>query len=554
MSQTEFNLNELMDQCSQSSLGKALVLEEQRAVFKLSQAGDTVTAQVRGSGANAYQVKLNLAAQRADCTCPAAEYQAVCKHAAAVILQLQSGEPAADEDEESALVRGLLAEKSHEQLIDLALELLADNEALWQKWLLQAQLAQQAPDLRQLKKLITAALPARGVWEWHAVREYFDSAYQQFEAIWAAQESLPVEAQFQLTEHALKRLNKVLQQIDDSGGSRFDIEGQLNEKLPDLFAELDWPAKKKADWLFGHIEKPLDLFPDVPDDFSLDTGTEAALNELCTCALENALQHATGEDDSFHYRWQLDRLARPLVRAAERKGDWREQVRIGGLLAQRHYDYLRLSELCLEHNEPLDAEHWLGKALKVAKAVYEQRQCQHHQVKISLALNEPAAAWKLAWQLFAESPSFEAYQRLAQLHQQLGEPQAEFLQQVETLLSGKGEAVLAFYLEQQQWDKARGWVATNKAAGYLLLQLANAIMAEHPDEAITLHLRVVRVTIEQTENRAYQEAVKQLKHLRKLWKQHKQPAAKFDAAVRELAQTYKRKRNMLALLHKHFDF
>ena len=193
-----------------------------------------------------------------------------------------------------------------EVLIALLLEELGRDEHRWQHWLQRAERSGQPVTQASLVKQINEALPKQSLWEWREVADYFDEAENQFEAIWEVLESLSVEAQWALVEHALSRLNQVLEQIDDSGGHRFGIEGQLTSRLPTLFRQLPWSEQQQADWLFEHlVERPLDVFPSL-SDFG-DACHNPSLLVLC----EQALARPQASDDDREHRWQrLNSLAR----------------------------------------------------------------------------------------------------------------------------------------------------------------------------------------------------------------------------------------------------
>ncbi|MCD8548113.1 MAG: hypothetical protein LRY38_06770, partial [Aeromonadaceae bacterium] len=285
-----------------------------------------------------------------------------------------------------------------------------------------------------MKQQIDAALPEENLWEWREVADYFMEAETQFEAIWAALSSLPVETQWALIEHALARLNQVLEQIDDSGGHRLGLEGQLTSRLPKLFRQLPWSEQQQADWLFAHLlEKPLDVFPSLAD-FG-DAGHSPSLLALC----EQALARPQASGDDWERRWQRQRYAEPLLAAAKSRGDWRTELTILSRLAETVRDWLAVCQLCLDHQEPLDGEFWLAKARKQASNPYEQYQCDRLEIALCEQLADKARAWALGNRLFEQQPSFEEYQQLHQLQQRLAWQDATWLSRVEQTLKAAAQ-------------------------------------------------------------------------------------------------------------------
>ena len=555
---------EIEQRAGTNSLDKGKDLYQSGQVSQLSKNGEVVKAQVLGH--HVYQVELVLGNPMTNaCTCPAAEYQDFCKHCVAVALAVHNEDKIEDGtvEDPTEKLRQFLAQKPAEELVELLLGYIESNEREWDKWQLKLQTSQGSMAVKELKKFVTKALPLRDVWEWDRVRNYFDNAEMLFEQIWDAFESLTVSEQWEITLHGLERLNKVIARIDDSGGFRFTLEGQLNEKLPTIFKQLDWPVEKKAQWLAERLDGAgLDIFPDVPADFELSEELEQSLLVLCRASFETRLQGCEVSD--FKQSWPLQKLSRPILDHAERIGDWQQQVYILAKLAHRYSDYLDISELCLRYQQELDAEDWLIRAKKHSTKDHELRQCLHHEVLVRQALGENKIAWKIAWQLFTDQPNFSDYKQLAQLHQELGEPEADFLVKIESLLAGcyqdpkvgrriyNFDAVLEFYLDLNMADKARAWAKQHKAGHGTLLKLADKIVADHPIECAALYKRVLESIIAKTNNAAYQEAIKLLVKLAGALSIHSHNSSIIEGMVAELAKEFKAKRNMMKLLREHF--
>lgn len=449
-------------------------------------------------------------------------------------------------------------------MIALLLEYICRDDDEYEKWLFTLDTAEKGSSLSLLKKQVTQALPLHDVWGWNEVRDYFTKAELRFDAIWPEMETLSVEDQWELAAVMIERLNKCLEHIDDSGGFRFTIEGQLNERMSSLFSQLNWPATKKAEWLFEHFNNiRFDVFPAIPEDFTLDDETEKLFLSFCMQQLETVV--SKGDLTKREVYWAARRNASPLIDAAKRRKNWKEEIHIQSLYAVSVRDYLDLSKICLENQEALEAEHWLRRAEKAARDQSDKRTCRQYEVDVRLALGEKAVAWKLAWELFTEQPNFGAYQSLRDMHKQLGEPEPEFLNKIEAIFLASyrepsqfgvmpvgSDSVLEFYLEQHELEKARNWIKEHKASSALLIRLANNIVGKQPDEAIALYARVVSVIIDGTNNSAYQRAIDLLITLRKNLEKHKQDKSNFYLVISDLAKKFKQKRNMVALLKKHF--
>ncbi|WP_083445853.1 SWIM zinc finger family protein [Gallaecimonas pentaromativorans] len=546
------NEQQILAEAGSATFAKGMQLLAQNRVMQFTLEAERCTAMVQGS--RPYQVQIDLHSGRAFCSCPAAEYQNLCKHGVAVALRLslanQGVEPANDE---RAQLRAHFADKAADELVEIVLDCLEQSPHLWQKWLLQVRSAKQPLSVAELKKRLTQALPLRSLWDWDEVRDYFIDAEQQLDILWPVLARLATEDQWTLANHALKRFNLVLERLDDSGGNRFAVEEQLCRQLATVFGRLDWSDQKKAQWLFDNLDNDQDIFPRVPEDFSLSAETQQALGALCEQALQKETKVLKGKTPDFEYTWRMSRYAAPLLALAIQNDDWREQLRIRAMLASQSDDFLALCQLCLAHQAQDEAQAWLDRAYASAKSRHEKNACRHHEVEVKLAFGDSQGAWSLAWQLFTEAPNYEAYQELAKLYGQLGQPSPDFLAQVESCFEQKGgEALLAFYLEQRQLDKAREWTKNHSANSGLLLALSEELLEWHPDEAIALVLKVVKPLIEQTHNDAYQQAILHLSQLQKQLRDQGHSLKPFQDTIEQLADQYRRKRNMLALLKEHF--
>ncbi len=551
------DIEELLLTAGPQTFQKGVLLFQKNKVSNIKMKGNTATATVQGS--LSYQVKMTIQPElTCQCTCPAAEYMTVCKHAVAVGLSLNG--PLADVEDETRdeqVLRRYFSEKSAPELVELLLQSLESDELQWRNWLLKAKLSQNDMSLAELKKLVTKALPVRDIWGWSEVSSYFSAAEKQIDSLWNAMVSLPIESQWQLTEHVLMRLNKVLERIDDSGDYRFGIEGQISEKMPELFELLSWPAEKKAQWLFEHLnQREYDVFPDINANFTVTGEVEACLLKMCRSTLEEMADELKSGKDRTDIARRMRVYAQPLLKAARAINNWREEERLLAMQAYQCRDYLALAQLCLDHQEELDAEDWLLRAKKVATQ-YEKQNCANIDIKVRIALGETAQAWKLGWQLFENARSFRAFQELQELHDELGQPEPELLTKVEQLFANpknqhQRDAQCEFYLSIGKPDAAKQCVKEGLISIELLLKVADAIVATAPSESLAIYLQVARKMLEISDNKIYQRVTDLLLHLQKQLKRQQHPLGDFEAAVGELAMEFRRKRNFTALLNKHF--
>jgi len=453
-------------------------------------------------------------------------------------------------------------QKSADELSDIILNYIgesADEQSRWQLAMLNDQGGLSGGEI---KKMITKALPKKQVWGYAEARAYFHHCNNMFVDIFTAIDNLPVDKQWQLTLHALVRLNTVLEQVDDSGGYRLGLEGELNQRLSTLFNQQAWSDDEKAQWIFEHYKTyKYDVFPSVPEDFDLTKPVASIFVGLCQAEAQK--RHKQGLDlSNWEEKYAFKRLLEPQIEQAKNNNDLPAQCQLMAMSAYDESDYLNIAQLCLDHNEPLDAEYWLKKAYKAVKTDANKISCQKCEVELRLALKEYQQAWQLAWQLFSQTPSFAGYQALIALEQKTGVIDDQFKDKVEQVFTQsyaensyggivhEADALLSFYLYHQQIAQARLWVKSHKAEPSKLLKLADLLVGEHAQDAIDLYARVVLPTISQGNNQAYQRATNLLLSLEKQLQGTHTEA--LQVMIGQVIKQHKAKRNMMKLLKTHF--
>ncbi|WED22818.1 SWIM zinc finger family protein [Vibrio sp. JC009] len=552
-----FDMDEFLRRAGDLTFARGIALVKNGCVRHLHSQGDTVFATVDGTLEYKVQISRDTPVS-CYCTCPAAEYQDICKHAVAVAMQTNLTPPEVIDEKE--IIHSYLSQQAPDELIDIIMGFLKKDEAHWNSWLLRAQASIDIPTLKQLKSWVDDALPQEELWGWGESSGYFQDAEIQFEAIWNVFGLVTTKDQWELIQYIIDRLNLVLERIDDSDGSRFGLERVIAEKMPVIFDRLDWSQEKKAQWLADRlVDDEYDVFPSIEECFADVYSSNEVFISLCQKNLEKLC--ALGDEKSY---WKAKNYAAPLLALARQSGEWRKEVSIKAMLARRTREYLALSKFCREHNELLDAESWLIKARRVANAGYETDACDREEVIVREAMGEYQSAWKLANRVFESSPSFSEYLRLNQIRKRCEIDDPALLSRVEDLLkqayqepdgryvSHQSDDLVRFYIDQSRLDEACVWVETHKVGSNALIELANEVLNDNPETAMRYYFRTVTATIEQTHNSAYEKALRYLQSLEKRLEPLPEVKRAFYENVGKLATKYKRKRNMFKLLKSSY--
>ncbi|KZW98287.1 hypothetical protein JL49_24315 [Pseudoalteromonas luteoviolacea] len=552
---TEYDIKQLCD--DEKIFLKGNALANKGAVKKLSLKDDAVHAIVCGS--DDYEIELDPEALNWwACNCPAARYQSMCKHIVATSLTLltsEGGKNVVDADSEREHIKKYLNEtqgaKNPDVLMQMYLDLLAKDDVNWQEALNKAMLSKSCVSYKDVKSVITRALPLKDIWEWREVDHYFLNAERQLDKVWSSLNALDVKAQWKLLWYILERLNKVLLRIDDSNGARFGIEGGLYQNMPKVFAKLPWSEAEKAEWLFNNLADPqFDVFPSIESYFSDEIQSNTVFLTKCQQYIEQPKNKQDG--------WRQHVVVDVLLSLAN---SWQDKINIKLKVAATSRDYLEIAELCLDNNHDLDAEHWLEKARRVDDS-RDSVACDRLAIKIKLHHGELQGAWKLANQVFSARPSFYEYEALVVFKKQHNIDDDGFVSRVEqefiaaTKLNKQYgrlafDNLLAFYIAQQDLKPACQLIESYNANDDLKIKLANALINSSPTQSLNLYEQVVKEKINWTNNDAYQEVIKLLLSLEK--KLPSKAQAQFYQFIGDLAHNNKRKRNMFALFNQHFE-
>lgn len=569
MHKTLLSLEELKREADPAIVKKGEALYLSRAVSSISQTDDTVTATV--SGTEHYQVSL----QRRDgnwdfhCTCPAISYQGVCKHCVAVVMACHNTEsevdtaktPAAKEDPDARLkayIQGL----SPEVLADELFKLVSHDQSHYKRWLNKSELAAGQADLKSLKKVITKVLPARHLWEYRKVSAYFTSAENTLSDVLDRAQVLSADDQFKLVFHGYQRLNKALEKVDDSAGYRFGVESMLNATLCKVVAQLNWTAKKKAQWLYDALVRGYDVFPAIPRDFNLDEADMKAFTDVCQMQFDAIEVEAdvTQREPNYH----LNTLGRILLSHAPEAQTFALAIAIKAKMITSMRDTLSIVKFCLEQGEMDAAQDWLRQAK--AGSDDGTQLWLGSAVEVHLALGKTDQAWQYAWQQFQGNPSFDGWITLRRVCEAIERPFANIYADVEQALVDAptikrrgfyhdASDLLRFYLSNHQNDKALLWLSNNKADESGLRQATKHFLPD-PDtavQAIDFAARALAFILSNADKRAYQEGVDFLASIEGQLPDNELAQTAFAALITSVAKDNARRPNMMILLRNQFS-
>lgn len=549
------------------------VYHERGHVNSVHERDTSVRAWVRGTGT--YQVTLSEHAGRlaGDCTCPHARDGYFCKHMVATALAWLDVQDQGDQAPADpwTLVRDYLGAQPRETLLEWLLDAIEQDPQLFQRMQLRAtlnpaqtqSLESTADSLRRVIEM-TTCIDDSDRDDWHAAANIAEGLQNVFDSLGEILSPETAAELLDVLEYGIERTEQLIRQIDDH---EFDI-GSCIERFAELhvqaaqLAQLD--GSELAQRLFAlsmHL---------TPEFCSFHASTYAeALGESGLRDYERLVRERwdTLKPAAKPERWtpEMLHLAGMLRDLAHHNQDIETLVKLAAGDLSSGLNYLRAAEVLKQFGQPGLAIDWAEKGLKACPDdAFGNIRLTEFLIDAYLDAERIEDAWPLVWSCFESRPSLDEYQRLHRLATTLGrwpQERARALAVVESTQEQAGakrtygitraglnqRTRFEIALWEQDLDTAWSMANTLTLSAEQMTQLAELLSAERPSDALVLYRRVLPEIINQTNARAYAQAIELLKRVRALMHALDQQAEFRDYLAR-LGETHKRKRTFIALL------
>lgn len=544
------------------------------SVEHLSDTDNKITAQVQG--ADSYRVELwgDQDGLRYNCTCPRAAEGYFCKHCVAAGLAWLSEQikpkgavsGKTQRPDPRRTIRDYLGTQTPEILIQLLMDTAERDDRLYQSLLFKAERAAGGSNVvKVLRKAIDKATRIRGFIDW---RESSDFAAKLDQIVDSLMELLTPESAailIDLAEFAIERLDKALEQVDDSNGE----VGVVMETLGDLHIKACELVKPEPDELAERLfyletTSRFDLcsfsaftYRDALGEAGLQRYRELAEAEWAKIAPRNS------KDTYDGHRYLITSIMESLARAS---GDVEELVNIKSRDLSMPYHYLTIAGLWAQAGEDDKALDWAERGLNAFPDKTDNR-LRDFLVAAYLKRRRNDEALQLTWVQFEERATLELYQKLYNVAEQLGvwpEQRERALARLDKVIADAAAATnrwhpkpsipdysvrVAIALWEDDLDAA--WISTQTGAcnRNLLITLAGKLEPERPHDALILYKRIIPAVVEETNNTAYAEAVKLIRKVGNIMNslnRHRE----YGDFLAELRFRFKPKRNFIKLLNE----
>jgi uncharacterized Zn finger protein len=564
-------------------------------VHDLALEGDSLSARV--SGTEDYYVELwpEEDELQATCTCPLGIDDIFCKHCVAVGLTWLANPQAAKISKRSRSatkavtlqdVQHFLAQQDKSTLIQWILDRCQRDDDWRQQLLLKvASQGSQSLDLTPFRRALRGAIAVRDLIEWNEVSDYTDGIDSVLDSIKDLLDNHP-QAVIELCEDAIPLIETALNSVDDSNG---EVGGVL-----EAFQELHYEACERArpdpialaerlfhaelDSDFGSFSNAVETYASILGDAGL-----ARYRELAETRWQEF--PALSPNDARDWNYQRQILQRILENLATARGDLEAVVDIKRRDLSHSRTYLDIAQLYLQDGQGDRALEWAESGLKAFDRPDER--LRDFVVDEYLQRGSSEEAIGLVWHGFTQSVTLCGYQKLklqtervnqwptwrdkalAHIRQQLATPpQSPTATQSRSQKTATAKPTASFpawhplgvlprdrslLVEIFLWEGEDNLAWQEAQAGGcskpLWLQLAERRQQTHPEEALPIYQQEIEPLIRLTNNTAYANAVAFLQKVHDLMVRLDRQA-EFQALVAHLRQSYKAKRNFIALLQQ----
>lgn len=540
------------------------------AVSRLRMTDNVLSARV--SGSYSYTVKLWEEGDgiEYECSCPHGEEGNFCKHCVTVGLAWLAESQATG----GAKTTGRKKNNPWKEITDFAalqdaatlkewlLEAAKRDDALYESLLLKARRAAgPASTIKGFREAIDRATETGGFVDWHDMPSYATGLENIVGALAELLQQGQAAALVELAEYAIARVEAACEYVDDSDGGEMTTTlerlGELHYKAC-LAARPDPVAL--AERLFKYeMAAEFDTYHNSLHRYARVLGKEGKARYKQLAEEEwGKTKPRTQEAGRGDFDIRRSRITRIMGNIAEQSGDVEALVEVKSRDLSSAWNYLGIAEIYRSHRKHDQALEWAERGIK---AFPTDSRLRDFLAEEYLRRKRNDEAMRLIWVQFAERSGLELYKKLHHFAEKTGlwpafrQQALDHLDRIIVGETGKRHyfSSAAILVEIHLWEKNIGaaWEAASRGSIHdrLWLELAAAREKDHPGDAAPIYRRLIETAVGQTNNAAYDEAIKLVKKLKPLMVRTGKPVD-FAQYVAFLRAKYKAKRNFIKLLDK----
>jgi uncharacterized Zn finger protein len=511
-----------------------------------------VLAQVRGT--DDYRVEITGQGEHfgGECSCPAFGDWGFCKHLVATALAVND-QPAAEVDGAGALtrIRDHLKNKGVDALVELVLDVATRDPALFRKLdMAAAAVHDDDKTLRKrLRKAIDGATRIKGFVDYREASGWAAGVESVLDSIAPLASGARSGLAIELAEHAIDRISRAIQSIDDSDGNGSALLAQARDihvaatlqarPEPVQLARSLFAREMRDD--YGTFDMAAALYAEALGEAGL-----AEYRSLATEAWETSPSGKNGrtQQESSANRGRLEPI---LDFFAERAGDVDARIALRAKDLSAQWRYLQLAEFCRSQGRADEALRRAEEGLWMFEDEVPDERLVLLAADLMSKVGRDAEAVAHLQRVFERDPGFELYQRLGEYGGEVARERAlKFLEaglpaRKPTGWSGAADLLIRIRMHEKNFDAAWSVVRKQGASMGLKEELARACDTTHP--ALALEVYAERVDQLVNSGTGYAEAADLVTRMATLRSKGEQVAY-----VHALKERFGRKRNFMKLL------
>jgi uncharacterized Zn finger protein len=463
-------------------------------------------------------------------------------------------------------IKDYLSGQSPEILIELLLDVARRDDRLFQALSLKVgRGAGEVSAAKAFRRAIDDATSVDDDIDWREVSTYAGNIDDVVDSLAELLKPDTAASLVELAEYAIEKVEKALEQVDDSNGEI----GSIVEDLGTLHLKACTMSRPDPAGLAERLFRFEMRLPFNLCSFNFATyrgvlGKEGLHRYRHLAETEWAKVEPRNTRGPFDYhRTRITHIMEGLAHAA---GDVEELVAIKARDLTSGYDYLAIAEIWAKAKQPDKALDWAERGLKAFSDRIDNR-LRDFLVTAYLKGKRNDEALQLTWVQFDERPCLAHYEKLHGVAGKLGVWPAQrdrALARIAQTIAREASKPnmwtqkpsppnyslrVEIALWERDLDAAWSALQVGTCDRRLIVELAGKLESLRPGDAVSLYRGVVPAIVEQTDNASYEEAIKLIRKVGTLMSLQKQ-LLQFDVYLAELRRLFKAKRNFIKLLDK----
>lgn len=546
---------------------------EQGLVDSIDENDDEITACVEGT----YEYEVRFWEEGGElcyeCSCPVGQDYDFCKHCVAaglaVLAQDASEKQNALRKQRSPanVIRNYLETLEPEALTGIIADACKHDKRLREKLLLAARgRGNTHTAVRAWKDALNRATVTRGYVDYHEMGSFAAGIHQVLDALTGWIDGGRAAQAVDLAEYAASKVEKLLEECDDSNGELGELLGSIGELHLAACRKAHPDPVELAGRLLNHeLHDDLDTFYHAAERYADVLGERGLAEYRRLAEIEWKKIPALLPGDKRAWEGNRFRITQAMEALANQSGNLEELLAVKSRDLSMEVRFLDIAQIYRSAKNRDKALEWAERGL-AAFPVKTDARLRDFLIEEYLhrGLGEKAIA--LSWAQFEENPYLENYKKLRKIADKLnGWPVwrdqalahlrssiARAYSERSKLRYGRTEApdqsplVELFLWEKDAeaaWQEAKAGICHER----LWLQLADARAKEHPEDAIAVYQRQAAYLVQQTNNHSYEEAITLVKKIKPLLTRCRGASSVGDYLA-ELRVSFKAKRNFMKML------